>query len=134
VIRGLSNSKNGIIQAVSGYSFDETIERLRSIIVEHGLTIFAMIDFSGDASRVGLDMKPTRLFIFGNPKAGTPLMVVAPTLAIDFPLKTLVAEDENGKVIMSYNSIDYLKERHNIPEALLKNVTGIVSIVDSVSK
>ena len=134
MIRGLSNSKNGIIQAVSGYSFDETIERLRSIIVEHGLTIFAMIDFSGDASRVGLDMKPTRLFIFGNPKAGTPLMVVAPTLAIDFPLKTLVAEDENGKVIMSYNSIDYLKERHNIPEALLKNVTGIVSIVDSVSK
>ena len=119
---------------VSSNSFKKTVEKLERIVTGHGLTIFGSINFSDDAMRAGIEMKPTRLLIFGNPKAGTPLMLESPTLAIDFPLKILVAEDANENVIISYNSLDYLKERHNIPKELLKNISGIVSIVDSVSK
>ena len=79
-------------------------------------------------------MNPSSLLIFGNPKAGTPLMVVAPTLAIDFPLKVLVSQDDNGKVWVSYNSLDYLKNRHHIPDDLIKNIAGIVPISESVAK
>jgi len=130
----LSISKNGIMQVQSGHSFAETFERLKSIAVSHGLTIFATIDFSEDAERAGLKMNPTRLLIFGNPKAGTPLMISSPTVAIDFPLKALVSEDENRKVTISYNSPQYLEARHNIPDELLKNISGIVSIVESAAK
>ncbi len=118
----------------SAYSFDETFERLKPLVISHGLTIFATINFSEDAERAGLKMNPTRLLIFGNPKAGTPLMIATPSLAIDFPLKVLVSADENEKAWLSYNSPLYLKERHNIPDALLKNITGIVSIVESAAK
>ena len=90
------------------------------------------IDFQKDAEKAELNMKPTRLLIFGNPKAGTPLIIASPTIAIDFPLKVLVSEDEQGKVWLTYNSLQYLKDRHNIPEALLKNISGIVDIVESV--
>jgi len=122
------------VQVISAHSFDDTFERLKSVVVSHGLTVFATINFSDDAEHAGLKMNPTRLLIFGNPKAGTPLMIAAPTLALDFPLKVLVSQDENGKVGVSYNSPLYLKERHNIPDELLKNISGIVSIVDSAAK
>jgi uncharacterized protein (DUF302 family) len=121
--------ENGLVQVASEYSFADTASRLESVITSRGLTIFAKIDFSGDAERVGLKMNPTLLLIFGNPKAGTPLMLASPTLAIDFPLKVLVSEDAIGKVWVSYNSLDYLKSRHNIPENLLKNIAGIEPIV-----
>jgi uncharacterized protein (DUF302 family) len=97
-----------------------------------GLTIFARIDFQSDALKSGLEMRPTRLLKFGNPKAGTPLMIASPTLAIDFPLKALVSEDANGKVWVLYNSPQYIKERHNISQELLKNISGIVDIVEFV--
>jgi len=122
------------VQVISAHSFEDTFERLKSIVVSHGLTIFATINFSDDAARAGLKMNPTRLLIFGNPKAGTPLMIAAPTLAIDFPLKILVSEDENGRVLVSYNSPLYLQERHNIPDELLKNIAGIVPIAESAAK
>lgn len=99
-----------------------------------GLTVFARIDFSGDAGRAGLKMNPTRMLIFGSPKAGTPLMVASPTLALDLPLKVIVSQDNSGKVFLCYNSSEYLKERHNIPEELLKNISGIESIVVSVKQ
>jgi uncharacterized protein (DUF302 family) len=127
-------NKNGIIQVISEYSFVDTFERLESKVLSHGLTIFARIDFQSDAKHAGLEMRPTRLLIFGNPKAGTPLMVASPTLAIDFPLKVLVFEDSDNKVWISYNSPQYLKERHNIPDALLKNIMGIVAIAESVAR
>jgi uncharacterized protein (DUF302 family) len=122
-------TENGLVQVVSEHSFADTVSRLESAITSRGLTIFAKIDFSGDAERAGLKMNPTQLLIFGNPNAGTPLMLASPTLAIDFPLKVLVSEDAIGKVWVSYNSLDYLKNRHNIPENLLKNIAGIETIV-----
>jgi uncharacterized protein (DUF302 family) len=122
------------LQVQSEHSFGDTFERLKSSVLSRGLAIFAEINFNEDAQHVGLKMNPTRLLIFGNPKAGTPLMVAVPTLALDFPLKVLVSEDAKGKVWVTYNSPQYLKERHNIPDELLKNIAGIVEIAESASK
>jgi uncharacterized protein (DUF302 family) len=129
----MSVNNNGVVKVASKRSFQDTFDNLESVVMSHGLTIFARIDFSGDAERAGLTMRPTRLLIFGNPKAGTPLMVAAPTLAIDFPLKVLVSEDERGVAWMAYNSPEYLKLRHDIPEDLLKNIAGIAPIVESAA-
>ena len=122
------------MQVISAHSFVDTFERLKSAVLSKGLTVFATINFSDDAEHTGLKMNPTRLLIFGNPKAGTSLMIAAPSLAIDFPLKVLVSEDADGKVWLSYNTTQYLKERHNIPDELLKNIGGIVQIVESAAK
>ncbi len=130
----MSTLKNGIVQVQSEHSFGETFERLKSTVLSRGLTIFANISFSAEAEKAGLKMNPAQLVIFGNPKAGTPLMIAAPTLAIDFPLKVLVSDDTNGKVWVSYNSPLYQKERHNIPDMLLKNISGIVEIAESAVK
>ena len=117
-------NKNGLIQIPSHYSVEETVQRLQSTFAAKGLQMFALIDHSGEAAKVGLTMRPTKVLIFGSPKGGTPLMVAAPSLAIDLPMKALVAEDESGKVWLTYNSPDYLKERHNVPEDLIKNLAG----------
>ena len=127
----MSVNKNGVVQDLSENSFVETFERPESKVISLGLTIFARIDFQSDAHKAGLEMRPTRLLIFGNPKAGTPLMVASPTLALDFPLKILVSKDADGKVWVTYNSPQYLQERHNIPGDLLKNISGIVNIAES---
>ncbi|MGO8791937.1 MAG: DUF302 domain-containing protein [Terriglobia bacterium] len=113
---------NGLIHLSSPYSVPETTKRLESVLQARNLTVFARIDHSGEAAKVGLTMRPTQLVIFGSPKSGTPLMVASPTLAIDLPLKALVWEDAEGKVWLSYNSPDYLKERHDIPDELVKNI------------
>jgi len=97
------------------------------------MIVFARIDFSEDAKHAGLQLNPTKLIIFGNPKGGTPLMQASPSVAIDFPLKILVSTDNSGNTWLSYNSLQYLKERHNIPEGLLKNISGIENIVSTVS-
>jgi uncharacterized protein (DUF302 family) len=98
---------------------------LETIVQARGLTILARIDHSGDAAKAGLQMPPTKLLIFGNAKSGTPLMIASPSVAIDLPLKALVWEDSEGRVWLSYNSPDYLKKRHAIPENLLQNIAGI---------
>src|SRR5271169_3475174 len=128
-----SERNHGIIRVMSAHSFEDTVGRLETAVASLGLKAFARIDFSGDADRAGLKMQPTRLLIFGNPKAGTPLMVAAPTLAIDLPLKILVSQDEKRRVWVSYNSVQYLKDRHGIPEEMMKNISGIVSIVASTA-
>jgi len=120
---------NGLIQVASRYPLDETVQRLRSLLGEKGLQVFSIIDHSGEAEKVGLKMRPTKVVIFGSPKGGTPLMVAAPTLAIDLPLKALVAEDENGKVWVSYNSPEYLQQRHGVPEDLIKNIAGAGALI-----
>ena len=120
---------NGLVQVGSRYSVDETVNRLESTLGQKGLQIFMVIDHSGEAAKVGLTMRPTKVVIFGSPKGGTPLMVAAPTLAIDLPLKALVAEDDNGKVWVSYNSPEYLQQRHGVPEALIKNIAGAGALV-----
>jgi uncharacterized protein (DUF302 family) len=116
--------KNGLVQVASHYSMDETIKRLQTVFAEKGLQEFALIDHSGEAEKVGLKMCPTKVLIFGSPKGGTPLMVAAPSVAIDLPLKALVAEDAVGKVSVTYNDPQYLKERHGVPEELIKNLAG----------
>jgi uncharacterized protein (DUF302 family) len=120
---------NGLLQVASGYSVDETVKRLEAVLAERGVKVFALIDHSGEAEKVGMKMRPTKVLIFGSPKAGTPLMVAAPTLAIDLPLKALVAEDEGGKVWVSYNSPEYLRERHGVPEELVKNIAVVGALV-----
>jgi uncharacterized protein (DUF302 family) len=116
---------NGLIHLSSPHTVLETLARLETIVQVKGLAILARIDHSGDAAKAGLTMQPTKLLIFGNAKAGTPLMVATPSLAIDLPLKALVWEDDQGKVWLSYNSLDYLKKRHAVPENLIQNIAGI---------
>src|SRR5579863_1618161 len=115
---------SGLIQVVSRYSVEETVRRLQAAFVEKGLQVFAVIDHSGAAEKVGLKMRPTKVVIFGSPKGGTPLMIAAPSVAIDLPLKALVAEDAAGKVSVTYNDPQYLKDRHGVPEDLIKNLAG----------
>jgi uncharacterized protein (DUF302 family) len=120
---------NGLLQVASKYRVDETVKRLESVLAEFGVRVFAVIDHSGEAEKVGMKMRPTKVVIFGNPKGGTPLMIAAPSLAIDLPLKALVAEDESGKVWVSYNSSEYLQQRHGVPEGLIKNIAVADTLV-----
>jgi uncharacterized protein (DUF302 family) len=120
---------NGIVDVPSRYSVPETLARLQSIIKEKGMTVFALIDHSGEAEKAGLTMRPTQLLIFGSPKGGTPLMVAAPRLAIDLPLKALAWRDEQGQVWLSYDSPEYLQQRHGFPTDLMKNIAGIAALV-----
>ena len=116
--------ENGLAGLVSRYSVDETVEKLRAAFAEKGLQVFALIDHSGEAEKVGLRMPSTKLLIFGNPRGGTPLMLASPSLAIDLPLKALVAEESDGKVWVTYNTPEYLQERHGAPADLIKNLAG----------
>lgn len=121
---------NGLVHVRSPYSVRETLKRLESALRAKNLTVFARIDHRGEAEKIGLQMRPTQLVIFGSPKAGTPLMVASPTLAIDLPLKALAWEDADGLVWLSYNSPDYLKRRHEIPDELVKNIAGVGAVLE----
>jgi uncharacterized protein (DUF302 family) len=120
---------NGLVQIASRYSAEKTVRRLEAAFAEKGLQVFALIDHSGEAEKAGLKMRPTKVLIFGSPKGGTPLMVAAPSLAIDLPLKALVAEDAEGKVSVTYNDPEYLKARHGVPEDLIKNLAGAGAVI-----
>jgi uncharacterized protein (DUF302 family) len=115
---------NGMVHLRSSYSVSETLKRLEELVLARGMTILARIDHSGDAAKVGLKMQPAKLLIFGNPKGGTPLMVAAPTVALDLPLKALVWEEAEGKVWLSFNSPEYLEQRHRVPQELIGNIAG----------
>ncbi len=118
-------TNNGMVNKPTNHSVDETVGKLKSLLQAKGITLFALIDHSGEAEKVGMKMRPTKLMIFGNPKAGTPLMLAAPSSAIDLPLKILVWEDTEGKVWISYNSPEYLQKRHRIPSDLLPNIVVV---------
>jgi len=120
--------EEGLIKIPTRHSVDETVDKLKTILKSKGATLFALIDHSGEAEKAGLKMPPTKLLIFGNPKAGTPLMLASPSAAIDLPLKILVAEDREGKVWISYNSAEYLKERHGLPENLTPNIAVVQTL------
>jgi len=126
----LSSEENGLVHVASPYSLPQTLQKLEAILESRGLKIFARIDHSGEAQKVGLVMRPTLLLIFGSPKAGTPVMIAAPSIAIDLPLKVLAWEDAAGKSWLSYNSPNYLKQRHGIPEELVKNIAGVGALVE----
>jgi uncharacterized protein (DUF302 family) len=118
----------GIIDKPSHHSVEQTVEKLKNILQSKGVTLFALVDHSGEAEKVGMKMRPTKLLIFGSPKAGTPLMLAAPSTAIDLPLKILIWEDVRGKVWVSFNSPEYLKERHGLPQEMLQNIAVVETL------
>jgi uncharacterized protein (DUF302 family) len=117
--------KSGLVSIRAARSVEETVVKLKHILQSKGITLFAVVDHSGEAAKAGMTMPDTKLLIFGNAKAGTPLMLAAPRMAIDLPLKILVAEDTAGQTSISYNSIQYLAERHGVSPDLLKSLSVI---------
>jgi uncharacterized protein (DUF302 family) len=125
---------NGMVHLDSLYSVAETVERVLRAIAAKGLTLFARIDHAAGAAAVGLSMPPSELLIFGNAKAGTPLMLAAPTAAIDLPLKALVWQDLEGRVRLSFNTAEYMQSRHRFPESLLPNIASLPIILQEALK
>jgi uncharacterized protein (DUF302 family) len=124
---------NGITSIPSHHSVDETVQKVETTLAAKGIKLFALIDHSGEAEKAGLQMQPAKLLIFGNPKAGTPLMLATPSIALDLPLKMLVWEDEQRRVWISYNSADYLKRRHGVPADLMQNIAVIDALAAMVA-
>jgi uncharacterized protein (DUF302 family) len=117
-----------MIDVPSNHSVDDTVARLKTLLEEKGITIFALVDHSGEAAKVGMTMRPTKLIIFGNPRAGTPLMLAAPSIAMDLPLKILIWESSLGKVRVSYNSLDYLARRHGLPLESMQSIEAVEAL------
>jgi uncharacterized protein (DUF302 family)/uncharacterized membrane protein YidH (DUF202 family) len=122
------SSGKGIIDIPSNHSVDQTVGRLKGMLEEMRVTLFALVDHSGEAEKVGMKMRPTKLLIFGSPKAGTPIMLASPSSAIDLPLKMLIWQDHHEKVWISYNSPEYLQERHGIPSELRQNIAAVATL------
>jgi uncharacterized protein (DUF302 family) len=123
-----ATTNNGIVNKPSNHSVEQTVESLTNILKAKGVALFALIDHSGEAEKIGLKMRPTKLLIFGNSKAGTPLMLASPSSAIDLPLKILIWEDAQGKVWLSYNSPEYLIERHGLAQELMQNIAVVETL------
>lgn len=126
----MPNVENGIVTIPSHQSVDQTVQKLEEILKAKGVKLFALIDHSGEAEKAGMQMRPTKLLILGNPKAGTPLMIASPSIAIDLPLKILVWEDLDGKTLISFNAPDYLQKRHDLPPELVQNI----AVVEALAK
>jgi uncharacterized protein (DUF302 family) len=129
-----STPESGILRIASNHSVDETVTRLKSILEARGVKLFTIVDHSGEAASAGLKMPNTKLLIFGNPKAGTPLMLASPGVALDLPLKILIAEDAAGKVWISYNAPAYLQARHNLRPDLLPNIAVIEALAAKIAE
>jgi len=129
----MTTAGNGLIHLASKYSVEETMRRLEELLQQKAVTVFARVDHSGEAAKVGLTMRPTKLLIFGSPKGGTPLMQAAPSVAIDLPLKALFWEDAEGKVWLTYNDPAYLQRRHNVPAELLPNIAGVSALLEKAA-
>jgi uncharacterized protein (DUF302 family) len=133
-LQGAIVTNNGIVHKPSKHSVDETLGKLQAILQAKGIAVFALVDHSGEAKKVGMEMRPTKLLIFGNPKGGTPLMLAAPSIAIDLPLKILVWEDDQGKVLVSYNGPEYLAERHGVPQNLVQNIAFVETLAANITE
>ena len=127
------DSVNGLIRHESQHPPAITIHRLETALREKGVKIFARIDFSGDALGAGMELRPEMMLIFGNPKAGTPLMVEQPTVGIDLPLKVLAWEDATGRSWLGFNDPAYIIERHGLPESLAKNLAAVIPLIEKAS-
>jgi uncharacterized protein (DUF302 family) len=123
------NSADGIITKAANCTVEEAVSKIKSLLVIRGITLFTVIDHSGEAKGVGMKMPDTKLVIFGNPRGGTPLMLASPSIAIDLPLKLLVAEEANGTCSLSYNSPQYLQKRHGLSNDLIQNIAIIEALV-----
>jgi uncharacterized protein (DUF302 family) len=124
---------NGIVTVPTHRSVEQAADKLATLIEAKQIVLFARIDFAADAQRAGLVMQPSQLLVFGNPRAGTPLMQAVPTAALDLPLKVLVWQDSDGRVWLSYNSADYLQARHAAPAELIKPIDGIGALVQAAA-
>ena len=125
-----STIDSGIRRITSRHSVAATLERLEGLLKERGVMIFARIDFSGDAARAGLTMRPEQMLLFGNPKAGTPLMQSVPAAGIDLPLKALVWEDAEGRTQIAYNDPQYIVRRHGLDPALAANLAAVLPLLE----
>jgi uncharacterized protein (DUF302 family) len=123
----------GVARLRSVDGVEATYARLRDEVARRGLTIFAEIDFARDAAAAGLAMPPSRLLVFGNPRAGTPLLQASPSLAVDLPLKVAVWQDASGQTWVGYNTPEYLGSRHRVPDALLPNIGAIRPIAETAA-
>ena len=123
-----------MVHISTSHSVEDALGKLQAILKTRGIPVFALIDHSGEAAKVGMEMRPTRLLIFGNPKGGTPLMLAAPTIAIDLPLKILIWEDDQGKTWITYNSPEYLAERHQLPANLVQNIAFLATLAATVAE
>jgi uncharacterized protein (DUF302 family) len=130
----VDNPKNGIVTIPSHHPVDETVQRLERILQAKGVKLFSVIDHSGEAEKSGMQMRPTKLLIFGNPKAGTPLMIASPSIAIDLPMKVLVWEDADGKVQVSYNTAAYLQSRHGLSPELAQNIAVVEKLATKAAE
>jgi uncharacterized protein (DUF302 family) len=124
---------NGIVTIPAQHSVDEIVQKLEGLLAAKGVKLFAVVDHGGEASKAGLRMPPTKLLIFGNPKAGTPLMLASPSVAIDLPLKILVWEDAGGKVWISCNSSAWLQARHGLPSDLVANIAVVEALASAAA-
>ncbi|MGD0649207.1 MAG: DUF302 domain-containing protein [Acidobacteriaceae bacterium] len=129
-----SDHDPGITSIPSQASVDQTVDSLTRTLAAKNITLFALVDHSGEAAEAGMTMPPTKLLIFGSPRAGTPIMLAAPTAALDLPLKILVHEDNDGKVWITYNATSYLQQRHAIPNELLPNIAVIEPLARSAAE
>ena len=129
-----SGTHEGIIDNASRHSVNDTVDRLKAMLESKGVTVFAVVDHSGEAAKVGMSLPPTKLLIFGNPKAGTPVMAAAPSAALDLPLKILVWQDSGGKVWVSYNSPQYLQDRHGFPSQLTANIAVVEALARNAAE
>ena len=128
-----ADAQRGMVQLTSRHTVAETIERLDSLLRSRGVTVFARIDFGADAQRAGLSLRPEQSLIFGNPKAGTPLMVAAPSVGVDLPFKVVVWEDAEGRTWLAYNSPDYIVARHGLDTAFAKNLAALPPLIDEAA-
>ena len=129
----MTDAASGVVTIPTQHSVDEAVRRLEQMLADKGIQLFALVDHSGEAEKAGLQMPPTKLVIFGSPKAGTPLMLATPSIAIDLPLKLLIWEDKNGSVWISYNAPAYLMARHGLPSDLLANIAVIEKLATAVA-
>jgi uncharacterized protein (DUF302 family) len=127
-----THTDSGLVTVASPHAFDETMTKLQALLREKGLAIFAIVDHSGEAAKVGLAMPPTQLVIFGSPRAGTPLMLASPDIAIDLPLKILVREGADGRVQVVWNAPAYLQARHRLPDDLAGPLAAVQALVTAV--
>lgn len=125
---------NGIASIIGSHSVDEIVGKLEAILESKGVKLFALVDHSGEAEKAGMKMPATKLLIFGNPKAGTPLMLASPSIAIDLPLKILVAEDPDGKARISWNKAEWLQSRHDLPAELVKNIEIVATLAENAGQ
>jgi|SRR5580693_565361 len=127
----MSDKDHGIVTISGSLSVDQTVQKLKAVLEAKGIKLFALIDHSGEAAAAGMQMPATKLLIFGNPKAGTPLMIASPSAAIDLPLKILVAED-GGVTKISYNDPQWLQARHGFPAELVANIAAVAALANAV--